>query len=106
MDSFTIGRAIRIMLFLTLAAGSYVYHRELGQALIWLGHQIVGEDTPETSPPCSAGDSRSGTPDPSVIAAVRAVPPATADHSAIHCVEPSQEARAFLRHPTKRRLHN
>jgi len=49
MDRFTLGRAIRIMLFLTLLAGSYVYHREFGQALIWLGHQIAGEDSPESS---------------------------------------------------------
>jgi hypothetical protein len=49
MDRFTLGRAIGIMLFLTLLAGSYVYHRELGQALIWLGREIAGEDSPETS---------------------------------------------------------
>jgi hypothetical protein len=49
MDNFTLGRAIGIMLFLTLLAGSYVYHRELGQALIWLGNEIAGEDSPESS---------------------------------------------------------
>jgi hypothetical protein len=47
MDRFTLARAIGIMLFLTLLAGSYVYHREVGQALIWLGHQIAGDDSPE-----------------------------------------------------------
>jgi len=49
MDRFTLGRAISIMLFLTLMAASYVYHRELGQALIWLGQRIAGEDSPEIS---------------------------------------------------------
>jgi hypothetical protein len=49
MDRFTLGRAIGIMLFLTLLAGSYVYHREFGQALIWLGHEIAGDDSPESS---------------------------------------------------------
>ena len=49
MDRFTLARAIGIMLFLTLLAGSYVYHREVGQALIWLGHQIAGDDSPENS---------------------------------------------------------
>ncbi|HEV8075106.1 MAG TPA: PilZ domain-containing protein [Candidatus Acidoferrum sp.] len=49
MDRFTFGRAVGIMLLLTLIAGSYVYHRELGQALIWLGHEIAGEDSPENS---------------------------------------------------------
>lgn len=49
MDSFTFGRAVGIMLFLALLAGSYVYHRELGQAIIWLGHQIAGDETSESS---------------------------------------------------------
>jgi len=49
MDRFTLGRAVGIMLFLTLLAGSYVYHRELGQALIWLGHQIAGDESQENS---------------------------------------------------------
>jgi hypothetical protein len=49
MDRFTLGRAVGIMLFLTLLAGSYVYHWELGQALIWLGHQIAGDESPENS---------------------------------------------------------
>jgi len=75
MDSFTIGRAIRIMLFLTLAAGSYVYHRELGQALIWLGHQIVGEDTPETSHPVRPEIPAAARPIPQSSPPVRAVPP-------------------------------
>lgn len=49
MDSFTLGRVIVIMLFVTLFAGSYVFHRELGQAIIWLGHQIAGDETSESS---------------------------------------------------------
>jgi hypothetical protein len=49
MDRFTLGRAVGIMLLLALLAGSYVCHRELGQALIWLGQKIEGEDSPETS---------------------------------------------------------
>jgi len=49
MDRLTLGRAVGIMLFLTLLAGSYVYHREVGQALIWLGHQIAGDESPENS---------------------------------------------------------
>ena len=49
MDSFTLGRAVGIMLFLALLAGSYVYHRELGQAIIWFGHQVAGDETSESS---------------------------------------------------------
>jgi hypothetical protein len=75
MGSFTLGRAITIMLFLTLVASSYVYHRELGQALIWLGHQIAGEDSPETSKlvrPEIPAPART-IPEPSPSA--RAIPP-------------------------------
>src|SRR5260221_747119 len=49
MDRFTLGRAVGTMLFLTLLAGSYVSHRELGQALFWLGDQIPGAESPENS---------------------------------------------------------
>jgi hypothetical protein len=75
MDGFTIGRAIRIMLFLTLAAGSYVYHRELGQALIWLGHQIVGEETPETSKPVQPETPAAARPIPKPSPPARSIPP-------------------------------
>jgi hypothetical protein len=75
MDGFTLGRAVGIMLILALVAGSYVYHRELGEALIWLGRQIGGEETPETSklvrPEIPAAARPITEPSPSA----RAVPP-------------------------------
>ena len=43
MDRFTLTRAIVIMLVLTLLAGSFVYHRQLGHALVWLGQKIAGD---------------------------------------------------------------
>lgn len=49
MESFTLGRAIGIMIFLALLVGTYVYHREVGHALIWLGQQIAGNEPQETS---------------------------------------------------------
>jgi len=49
MESFTLGRAIGIMVLLTLLAGSVVYHREVGHALIWLGQQIAGKEPQEPS---------------------------------------------------------
>ena len=75
MDSFTLGRAITIMLFLTLVAGSYVYHRELGQALIWLGHQIAGEDSPETSKLVRPEIPAPARTIPEPFPSARAVPP-------------------------------
>jgi len=75
MDRFTIGRAIGIMLFLTLLAGSYVYHREVGQALIWLGHQIAGDDSPESSKVAPTETPVVTHPIPEPTAPARAVPP-------------------------------
>ena len=48
-QTFTLGRAIRIMLVITFLVGCYVYHREVGHGLIWLGQQIAGEEPPENS---------------------------------------------------------
>jgi hypothetical protein len=75
MDRFTLGRAIGIMLFLSLLAGSYVYHRELGQALIWLGQEIGGEDSPESSKAARPEIPRVAHAIPESSPAVRTVPP-------------------------------
>jgi TPR repeat protein len=50
MDRFTLARAVGIMLVLTFVAGTFVYHREVGQALIWLGGQIAGAPADQPSP--------------------------------------------------------
>jgi hypothetical protein len=75
MDRFTLGRAIGIMLFLTLLAGSYVYHREVGQALIWLGHQIAGDDSPENSKVVRPQIPSAAQAIPESSPSARAVPP-------------------------------
>ena len=75
MDRFAFGRAIGIMLFLTLLAGSYVYHRELGQALIWLGHEIAGEDSPESSKVARPQTPSVAHAIPESTPTARAVPP-------------------------------
>jgi hypothetical protein len=75
MDRFTLGRAIGIMLFLTLLAGSYVYHREVGEALIWLGHQIEGADLSETSKVARPEIPAVAHSDPESTPQARVVPP-------------------------------
>jgi hypothetical protein len=45
---FTLGRAIGVMVVLTLIAGAVVGHRQVGHALIWLGQAIAGDE--EASP--------------------------------------------------------
>jgi hypothetical protein len=63
MDRFTLSRAIGIMLVLTLVAGSFVYHRELGRALIWLGQKIAGDDiSGSVQPSRSAALAAAGPP--------------------------------------------
>jgi hypothetical protein len=56
LDAVTLGRAITFMLMVTLLAGGYVYHRALGESLIWLGQQIAGDASPPqiAAPPYSA----------------------------------------------------
>ena len=75
MDRFTLGRAIRIMLFLTLLAASYVYHRELGQTLIWLGHEIAGDDSPESSKAALPQIPSASHVPPEPAPSARSVPP-------------------------------
>jgi hypothetical protein len=54
MDHFTLARTFGLLLVVGLVAGSYIFHRELGQALIWLGTQISGapedQQTPASGP--------------------------------------------------------
>src|SRR6266852_4105181 len=58
LSSFTLGRAITIMLLLTCIAGSLAYRQQLGEALIWLGQQISGAPQslpqPSSEPAASA----------------------------------------------------
>jgi hypothetical protein len=42
LDRFTLTTAIGIMLILALLATAFVYHREVGSTLIWLGEKIAG----------------------------------------------------------------
>lgn len=51
--------ALRMMIFLALLAGAIVYHRPLGNAVVWLGQKIAGSDTPEISYPTKPDDSGS-----------------------------------------------
>jgi hypothetical protein len=97
MERFTLGRAIGVMLLLTLLVGSFVYHREFGHGLIWLG-QLIAQDElsnnlqttqppipsavvaspvsssptdaakpPDSTPPATAANENK-TPEPSAIA--------------------------------------
>ena len=54
MDRFTLTRAIGIMLLLTLVASLFVYHREFGHALVWLGQKIAGDETSGSAQPGAA----------------------------------------------------
>jgi hypothetical protein len=87
-DRFTLGRAVGVMLFLTLLAGSYVYHRELGQALIWLGHEIAGDEPAESSKFVRPEVPSAAHPAPEPAPAVRAIEPAAP------VIQPSTETTA------------
>ena len=42
MEEFTLSKAITIMLILAFVVASYVFHRAIGDGLIWLGEKIGG----------------------------------------------------------------
>jgi hypothetical protein len=45
LDTTTVSLAIRILIFLALVAAAVVFHRDLGNGLIWLGAKVSGADT-------------------------------------------------------------
>jgi hypothetical protein len=63
MSSYMISLAIRMMLFLALLACGFVFHRPLGNAIVWLGMRIAGPVPTEISPlPASEETSPQVTP--------------------------------------------
>jgi PilZ domain len=89
MDRFTLSRAIGIMLTLTLVAGSFVYHRELGHALVWLGQIIAGEGTTESLQPVVVPQ-----PVPAAAASNPEIPPATNPSASAQSTDTSQPAES------------
>jgi hypothetical protein len=57
---FTLTTAVAIMSSLALMLAIYVYHREVGQGLIWLGERMGGTETSDGAAPTS---SQSGSAD-------------------------------------------
>jgi hypothetical protein len=51
LDSTTVSLAVRILIFLALVAAAVVFHRDLGNGLIWLGARISGTGAPTASVP-------------------------------------------------------
>jgi len=51
LDSATVSLAIRILIFLALVAAAVVFHRDLGNGLIWLGARLSGAGAPAASVP-------------------------------------------------------
>lgn len=51
LDSSTVSLAIRILIFLALIAAGIVFHRDLGNGLIWLGAKLSGTETQTASAP-------------------------------------------------------
>ena len=49
LDSTTVSLAVRILIFLALVAAAVVFHRDLGNGLIWLGARLSGAGAPAAS---------------------------------------------------------
>ena len=64
-ERFSLSRAVTMMAILTLLAGLYVFHRNVGQGLIWLGEALGGVPrsvAPTTSTNTGAADRAVETP--------------------------------------------
>jgi hypothetical protein len=51
LDSTTVSLAVRILIFLALVAAAVVFHRDLGNGLIWLGVRLSEAGAPTASVP-------------------------------------------------------
>ena len=49
VENVTLGWVVTAMVILTLLAAGFVYHRELGRSLIWLGAKIAGPEQTNTT---------------------------------------------------------
>jgi hypothetical protein len=72
-EDLTLSRAISIMFILALTVGTYVFHREVGEGLIWLGERMGGKT--ERTSHASANATVAGQPEPSAPAAAPNLPP-------------------------------
>lgn len=54
LDTTTVSLAIRILIFLALVAAAVVFHRDLGNGLIWLGAKVSGADMQTAERPTTA----------------------------------------------------
>jgi hypothetical protein len=95
-----ISLAIKMMFFLALLACAVVFHRQFGNAVIWLGQKIAGSDVPEISYAPKIDESSSASPaTPPAVAPPASVsnpfPPATeTTNSAATETEPPPSADA------------
>lgn len=60
-DSVTLSQVIAALLVLALLTAAFVFHREVGHSLIWLGEKIAGSEK-TTEPAANEGAARHETP--------------------------------------------
>lgn len=57
----SVSTVVKVMTFLALAAGIYVFHREVGQQLIWLGEAMGGVSQAQSQTAPVPGDTSAGS---------------------------------------------
>jgi hypothetical protein len=96
LDSTTVSLAIRILIFLALVAAAVVFHRDLGNGLIWLGARLSGAGAPTASVP-----EGSTTPTPMQQTAPPSVqPPVSSPADTTQNSLPSMEQKATTSPPS------
>jgi hypothetical protein len=111
-DRFTLSHAFAIMILLTMVAAVLVFHREVGQSLVWLGGQLGGTQVSELQPPAPnngvSTEAPIGTPSspPNSPTQERSAvePPIPEQRSATGTAAPGNNSQAPLSAGAKRAL--
>jgi hypothetical protein len=89
LDSSTVSLAIRILIFLALIAAGVVFHRDLGNGLIWLGARLSGVG-PQTASVPDDPTNPASTPQTTPSAQPAVSPPADTAQNSLPTTELKQ----------------
>jgi PilZ domain len=98
MDRSMASLAVRMMLFLALVACAFVFHRPLGNAIIWLGTKVAGPAPVEVSP-VPVSEDNSSQVQPTSTNPSSSNPGATIPSPLVNDQKPKTEAPAPIQAP-------
>lgn len=109
-ETFTLSSAISVMFILVLTVGIYVFHREIGQGLIWLGERMGGgvegvsrnsvPDQGRSSDPTAVPVTPSSPPQNGLTSGQQAIPEQPAVEPTPQPATGSQPSHSFSANPS------